>query len=181
LWGDETLDSAIIQLIFSAGADDLVTMAEFFWGIRREKLTEEQMRKVLAFWKRSVAWSRSQKLAPALLLSRLSRLSPYLKALDTEAKELLLEVVPYVHNDFATGEMVEELARLVDSDPSGTAEILERMLDVNAPNYDIDDRLKNLIEKLAELGLRAEAIRCTERLRKSLPGMLQLYKKLATH
>jgi hypothetical protein len=178
LWGDETLDSAIANLIFSTGADDLITMAEFFWSVRGEKLNEEQVRKVLAFWKRSVAWSQSQKPAPALLLSRLSRLSPYLKTLDTEAKELLLEVVPYVHNDYATGQMVEELARLVDSNPAGTAEVLERMLDANAPNYDLDDKLKGLIEKLADLGLRAEAIRCTEKLRKSLPGMVDLYRRL---
>jgi hypothetical protein len=52
------------------------------------------------------------------------------------------------------------------------------MLDANAPNYDLDDKLKGLIEKLADLGLRAEAIRCTEKLRKSLPGMVDLYRRL---
>jgi hypothetical protein len=180
LWGDETLDTATTSLIFSEGADGLITMAEFFWSVRADKLTEEQVLKVLAFWKRSVAWGRSQKVAPALLLSRLSRLSSYLKTLDTDAKELLLAVVPYAHNDYATGQMVEELARLVDSNPSGTAEVLECMLDANAPNYDLDDKLKGLIVKLAGMGLRAEAIRCTEKLRKTLPGMLDLYAKLVT-
>jgi hypothetical protein len=178
LWGDETLDSAIIKLIFSAGSDDLVIVTDFFGSVHREKLTDEQVRKILAFWKSCIAWSRSQRSAPEQLLSRLSRLSPYLKTLDEETKELLLEVVPYVHNDYAAGQMVEELSRFVDSSPSGSAEILERMLDANAPNYDLDNRLKDLIEKLADLGLRSEAIRCTEKLRKTLPGMVDLYRRL---
>jgi hypothetical protein len=52
------------------------------------------------------------------------------------------------------------------------------MLDASAPTYDLDNKLKNLIEKLAEHGLRDEAIRCTEKVRRTLPGMLDLYKKL---
>jgi hypothetical protein len=74
--------------------------------------------------------------------------------------------------------MVEELSRLVESDPAGVAMLLERMLSASAPSYDLDDKLKKLIERLAELGLRAEALRCTEKVRRSLPGMLDLYKKL---
>jgi hypothetical protein len=52
------------------------------------------------------------------------------------------------------------------------------MLESSSPNFDLDDKLKTLIEKLASLGLRAEAIRCTEKVRRTLPGMLDLYKKL---
>jgi hypothetical protein len=63
-------------------------------------------------------------------------------------------------------------------DPPGVAALLERMLDSGAPNFDLDDKLKKLIERLANLGLRAEAIRCTEKVRRTLPGMLDLYKKL---
>ena len=74
--------------------------------------------------------------------------------------------------------MVEELARLVDTDPPGAASLLEKMLESSTPNFDLDDKLKALIEKLAALGLRAEAIRCTEKVRRTLPGMLDLYKKL---
>jgi hypothetical protein len=75
--------------------------------------------------------------------------------------------------------MVEELARLVDANPAGTAEVLERMLKASIPTYDLDDKLKRLIERLAELGSRDAAIRCVEMLRKSLPGTLDLYKRIA--
>jgi hypothetical protein len=53
------------------------------------------------------------------------------------------------------------------------------MLDASAPTYDLDDKLKNLIEDLAERGQRDAAIRCADKVRKTLPGMLGLYKKLA--
>jgi hypothetical protein len=179
LWGDENLDSPLMAHLFAAGPDELQTAAEFFWRVHGEKLTNDQVERVLAFWTKCLAWNKTQKDVPVLLLSRLSRLAPYLNTLDARAKELLLAVVPYVHRDYSTHDMIEELARLVDSNPPATAEVLERMLDANAPNYDMDDKLKGLIQKLAALGLRAEAIRCVEKLRKSLPGMIDLYKQLA--
>ena len=116
---------------------------------------------------------------PQQLLARLGRLADYIETLDQQAKERLLGTVPYVHNDYATDAMVEELARLVNTNPPATAEILERMLEASAPTYDLDDKLKSLIENLAELGQRDAAIRCADRVRKTLPGMLGLYKKLA--
>jgi hypothetical protein len=54
------------------------------------------------------------------------------------------------------------------------------MLEASAPTYDHDDKLKKLIERLAVLGQREAAIRCLERVRKTLPGTLDLYKRLAT-
>jgi hypothetical protein len=178
LWGDETLDAPLMAHIIAAGPVELQTATEFFWRVHGEKLSDAQVERVLNFWKKCLTWSKAQPSAPVQLLSRLSRLAPYLKTLDAQAKELLLAVVPYVHTDYSTNQMVEELVRLVDSNPHATAEVLERMLDANAPNYDMDDKLKGLIQKLADLGLRAEAIHCVEKLRKTLPGMVEFYKKL---
>ncbi len=177
LWDDEELDSLIIQAIFSSGASNLETMAEFFLRVWGDKLTDKQVAKVLAFWDRSLSWGQSQQRVPEQLMARLSRLSSFVKTLDDDAKKLLLGVVPYVHNDYATDKMVEELSRLVDGNPTGAAEILERMLDASAPTFDLDDKLKKLLERLWTLGLRAEAIRCTEKVRRTLPGMLDLYKR----
>lgn len=178
LWDDEELDSPIIQKIFASGPSDLETMAEFFWSVRGDKLTDKQRQKVLEFWDRCLTWGQSQTRTPEQLIARLSRLSPYLETLNDDGKRLLLAVVPYVHNDYATDQMVEEIARLADSNPPAAAGILERMLEASAPTYDLDDKLKKLIEKLADLGLRDAAIRCAEKVRKTLPGMLDLYKGL---
>ena len=111
-------------------------------------------------------------------MARLSRLSPYVKELNERTKTLLMSVIAFAHIDHSTDQMVEELSRLVEGNPDGVAALLERMLNSSAPTYDLDDKLKKLIERLAELGLRAEALRCTEKVRRSLPGMLDLYKKL---
>lgn len=181
LWDDEELNSPVIQSIFSSGAQDLETMAELFWSVRGDKITEKQVAKILTFWDRCVTWSQSQERVPEQLMMRLSRLSSFLKALNAEGKKLLLAVVPYVHADFSTDQMVEELSRLVESDASAAAEILERMLDASAPTYDLDDKLQKLIEKLATLGLRAEAIRSADKVRRTLPGMLALYKRLVAN
>ncbi len=178
LWDDEELDSPIIQKIFASGASDLETMAEFFWSVRGNKLTDKQLQKVLAFWDRCVTWGKSQAKLPEQLIARLSRLSSYLETLDDNGKQLLLAVVSYVHNDYATDQMVEEIARLADSNPPAAAEILERMLETGTPTYDLDDKLKKLIERLAALGLGDAAIRCADKVRKTLPGMLGLYKRL---
>lgn len=179
LWDDEELDSPIVKKVFSGGPDDLEIMTNFFWSVRGDKLTDRQKAKIFAFWDRCLAWSRSQTKVPQQLLARLGRLAEYVETLDEQAKERLLGTVPYVHNEYATDAMVEELARLVDTSPAATAEILERMLDASAPTYDLDDKLKNLIENLAERGQRDAAIRCADKVRKTLPGMLGLYKKLA--
>jgi hypothetical protein len=178
LWGDEQLDSPIVQTIFAAGIEDVETLAELFWQVRQDELTAEQVARVLAFWERCLSWVKEKGGKPDRLMARLSRLSPYIKTLDERGKALLDAVMPFVHADYGTDQMVEELTRLLETDAAGVAVLLERMLEANAPTYDLDDKLKGLIEALARRGLRAEAIRTAEKVRRTLPGMLDLYKKL---
>jgi hypothetical protein len=178
LWGDEELDSPLMLRIFAIGENALEPAAQFFWSVRGDKLTDQQIERVLAFWTKCIAWANTQEPVPRILLSRLGRLVDYLTTLDARARELLLAVVPYVNTDYSMDHMVEELARLVDGNPRVAAEILERMIDAHPPNYDLDDHLKGLIRTLASKGLRAEALRCVEKLRKTLPDIRDLYKEL---
>lgn len=141
LWGDETLDTPLMVHIFAGGVDDLQNAAQFFWRVDGEKLTPAQKERVLAFWAKCLDWAKSQPIAPANLLSRLSRLAPYLSKLDERAKELLLGVLPYVHTDHSTDQMIEQLGRLAESNSAATVELLERLFDANTPNYDLDDKL----------------------------------------
>ena len=180
LWGEETLDSALMAHIFTGGLNQLQNAAEFFWRVHGEKLKPEQIESVLAFWSKSLDWAKAQPEVPATFLSTLGRLAPYLTKLDERAKQLLLGVVPYVHTDYSTDHMVMELSRLVDTNPAATVELLDRMLDADTPNYDMDDKLKRLLEKLYVMGYQAEVLRCIEKLRKTLPGMIEFYKKLGS-
>ena len=178
LWGDETLSSQIVEAIFSSGVDDVETLVDVFWEVRDDTLTEQQIESVLRFWEYCLRWREQRAVKSERFMARLGRLSPYVRKLDQRTMALLMPVMPFAHIDHSTDQMVEELARLVDSEPAGVAALLEAMLKANAPSYDLDDKLKKLIERLAELGLRAEALRCTDNVRRSLPGMLELYKKL---
>lgn len=178
LWGDETLDAPLMADVFAGGIDDLQNAAEFFWRVHGEKLTPEQVERVLAFWAKCLEWAKTQPEAPANLLSRLSRLAPYLTTLDERAKGLLISVVPYVHTDYSTDQMIEELARLAGTNSTVTVELLEHMFDANTPNFDIDDKLKELLRKLAGMGHRMAVLRCIEKLRKTLPGMFEFYKQI---
>ena len=75
-------------------------------------------------------------------------------------------------------EMIEELARLVDTNSAATVELLEHMFDAHAPNYDMDEKLQKLLGKLARMGHRVAVLRCIEKLRKTLPGMFEFYKQI---
>lgn len=178
LWGDEQLDSPIVQTIFAAGIDDIETLAELFWQVRQDELTPEQVSRVLDFWERCLLWLKQQGAKADRLMARLSRLSPYIGILDDRSIALLMAVMPFVHMDHSTDQMVGELTRLLPTNATGVAVLLEKMLETNAPTYDLDNTLKALIEALAANGLRTEAIRSAEKVRRSLPGMLELYKKL---
>jgi hypothetical protein len=101
-----------------------------------------------------------------------------LSALDDRARSLLLGVISYVHSDYSTDSMVEELARLADSNPAGTIELLDKMFEANTPNFDIEDKLKGLLQKLYGMGFQREVLRLIEKLRRTLPNMLSFYKEL---
>jgi hypothetical protein len=178
LWGDESLTSPLITQIFSGGVDDLQEAAEFFWRVHGEKLTSDQVERVLAFWEKALEWAKRQAKSPDALFSSLARLTPFLTVMDDQAKALLLGVVPYVHTDYSTDHMVEELDRLADTDPAATAEIVERMFEASTPNFDTDNNIKKLLRKLYDKGHQAEVLHCVERLGKTLPEMLEFYKTL---
>jgi hypothetical protein len=184
LWGDEALDSEVFGSLFNANgqADDLETASSFFWQLRAETLQPLQIEKILVFWSACIDWAHRQKMKPARLLSSLSHLAFYFQTLDERNKSLLLAVAHFVHADYNTDNLIKELSRLVDTNPSGVVDVLRQILEGGTPDFDLDGKLKELITKLASLGYRDDAIRFVEKLRRTLPGMLEFYKDLvSTH
>jgi hypothetical protein len=169
LWGDESLDSEVFGSLFNANgqADDLETASGFFWQVREDELEPAQVERIVEFWTECVEWAHRQKNQPAQLLSSLSHLTSYFQTLDERNKGLLLSVAPFVHTNYNTDSLVEELSRLVDTNPVGVVEVLGRMLEGGTPDFDLDDKLKGLIRKLASLGYRDDAIRFAEKLRRT--------------
>lgn len=178
LWGDEELESDGVSRIFKGDATDVKDAIDFFWQVRGDALTSVQVERVLAFWERTISWADKQPEVPEVVLSHASRLASYLSALDERGASLLRRVMPYVHSDYSTDQMIEELARLAESNSAVAVVLLELMFQSHTPNFDLDDKLKTLLEMLHAAGHRQEVLRIVERLRKTLPDMLSFYVKL---
>jgi hypothetical protein len=178
LWGDESLDTPRMAHIFAGGTDDLRNAAQFFWRMHGDKLTSDQIERVLAFWEKCLAWAKTQDEVPEVLFSSLGRLAPYITALDEGSKALLLSVVPYVHTDYSTDQVIKELDRVADTNSAAAVEVLARMFDANTPNFDMDGKLTGLLRRLYDQGHHAPVLRSVEKVRKALPGMHDFYKTL---
>jgi hypothetical protein len=114
---------------------------------------------------------------PAKLLSKLGRLSCYIKVVADREREWLLAVAPYVHVGYNADDFIEELERLADVSPANVCVVLGRVLESFAPTFDFQDRLKSLLVRLSNLGKSQEAIVYANQLR-HLPGMRQLFTKM---
>jgi len=180
LCGHEGLASPRFSYLFdSARVEDLEDATGWLWSLREEKLSTEQIDRILLFWDRCVLWSSTLTKAPTRLLSGLSRLSCYLTSLTNREMNWLLTVAPHVKVDYNSDFFLEELERLVDISPAEVGLVMKVFLDSYVPDYDFEDRLKSILTKLAQHGNRNDAIEFAERLR-HLPGMIQFYTRLTT-
>jgi hypothetical protein len=142
---------------------------------------DNQKEKILLFWDRCVTWAQTVEAPPAKLLSALSLLSGYLTSVGPRELEWLLAVAPHVSVDYNADEFIEELERLVDLSPLEIGTVLATLLQTYQPPFDVGDRLKNLVTKLAaQPETRPHALGCAERLR-HIPGMVQLYAQLISN
>lgn len=114
---------ALTYLFENRRFDDLEELARYFWMVRGEPLTQEQTERIFQFWDHSVAWGKSLSPPPARLFSRLSQLSCYLLVIDQRARNWLTAVAPFVQVDYNADELIEQLGRLADTNPSGTADV----------------------------------------------------------
>ncbi|HWX54836.1 MAG TPA: hypothetical protein VN176_09630 [Verrucomicrobiae bacterium] len=178
LWGEESLESPRVSHIFeSEHIEDIETVTRVLWMVRGEGVSEEQKVRVIQYWNRCIAWSRSLSEPPIRLLSSLSLLSCFLTTADGRERELLEAVAPYVYVGHHAYEFVDELVRLVEASPDGVSAVLGRMIQARVPDFDFKDQLKTLLLALAEKGKKQDVISHAERLR-SLPGMQELFDRL---
>ncbi len=178
LWGDEELDGLRFSYLFESGRiEDLEQATGFFWSVNNQNLSPAQVERILSFWARCVVWSRDAAEPRAKLLSKLGRLSCYIKSVDDRELEWLLAVAPYVHVGYNADDFIEELDRLADISPAKVSAVLGKVLETFVPTFDFQDKLKSLLTKLAGHGCKAEAIFYADRLR-NLSGMAQLFMQL---
>lgn len=178
LWGDEELSSSRFAHFFGEEeASDLQIVSNFLWSISNQDLEDDQVQKILVFWKKCIEWSKTLAKPPARLLSSLSRLSVYLTEIKDEEAGWLEYVAVYVHIGYNADEFIEQLLRLVEIHPHAVNAAFARVLETYKPTIDFQDKLKSLIRKLADKGLRTEAIAAADKLNR-LPGMQELFLEL---
>ena len=180
LWGDEALSSRSMQKIFSGGHKDLEIAAQFFWQIHSNNLSKVQRNLITDFWEKAVEWSKQQSESYKTLNSKLARLIHNFDALGEREFRLLIQVVADAHVDYGGDEMIEELDRLSETNPSYTVALLEKMFEKNTPQYDFNEKLSHLLRKLHNMGYRDQIMLLIDRLRLTLPSMFELYKQLRT-
>jgi len=178
VWGEDTLDASRFKFIFESKAEEALAQINFFfWTIRGERLKEDQVQRILQYWRRCLDWATSQPTPPIKVLSSLSGLVSFLPDASGEKCDLLLSTAPYVHQHHGAYDFLKELRRLVDGSPSEVCTVLRRFIETHEPMYDYEDRMRKLVARLAELGHRAEAIEFCDKLR-TLPGLYELFLTL---
>ena len=176
LWGDEQLDSPRIELLFQSDRnDDLKEAVEFFWSVRRQELSPEQVKMAISLWLKIDDWVARSPETPKQLMSSLSRLVCYIDNISDTEKHLMLAVAPYVSIGYNANHFIEELDRLVESFPSEVSMILGKVLESHKPTYDYEDRLKKLLHKLSDKGHKEAALVYADKLR-HLSGFIEFFK-----
>ena len=178
LWGDDSLEGTRLSYLFETGrSEDLEVISRFFGRVGEEKLSEDQVERVLAFWDRCVTWANGIQEPPARLLSSLSRLARYLSKLDGRAERLLHAVAPHVGSGHDADGFFKQLNRLAAGGPREVSAVLDETLAAYRPSYDFEDRIKTLLTTLANSGQKAAVIGYLERLR-HLSGMVEFFDHL---
>ena len=106
-------------------------------------------------------------------------LSWYLKTIGPDEKTWLSSVAPFVSLNHNTHRFIQNLQSLADRNPREVCEVLDKVFQANFPNYDYENRIEALLEKLWSCGLRSEVTLLIEKLRPSLPSVAQLFSRLS--
>jgi hypothetical protein len=96
---------------------------------------------------------------------------------DDRSRKLLLAVAPHMHRNFSAYEFLKDLTRLVEVNPSAVGEVLTKLIDASGDTYDYEDRLKQLIRRLAELGQNSVALDCCNKVI-TMVGMDEVFKAI---
>jgi hypothetical protein len=170
VWGEDTLDSSRFKVIFQSKAEEaLPQISFFFWTISREDLEEEQVQRILQYWRQCLDWAAKQPTPPLKVLSSLSGLVSFLPDAKGKNYDLLSGIAPYVHAHHGSDEFLKELGRLAENSSKEICMVFRTFIETHRPDFDYENRLQKLIARLAERGYRSEAISFYDTLR-YLPG-----------
>jgi hypothetical protein len=178
LWGDEELSSPRFHYWFDNGDEDAIkVISRFFWSVKHQTLTPEQIGQIKAFWMACLTWSDTQSERPGQVLSSLSKLACYVDTVNESDIKLLKATAPYCELSYNTTEFIENLNRLAADNSKIVYQVLTTLLETYVPTYDYEGRLLSIVQKLVDQGLVEEAMWLADKLRQ-LPRMRELFKRI---
>jgi hypothetical protein len=180
LWHDETLNDGRFEYFFNnQKIEDLKSVSRFFWSVREQELTVDQIQSIKEFWHRCILLTNSLDEKPVIFLSELSRLACFITEVTDYEKGVLLAVSPYIDSDYNGDLFIKNMIRLIKEgqDLDIVCQILDSVFDNYKPDFDYKDRLKRLMLLLAEKGKIDKALIYTDKLR-YLDGFFKLYGEI---
>jgi len=123
--------------------DELSELAWFVWTMR-EGVPVDKRQRVVGLWERLVQTTNADNKADQRLLSRLCLWSVYIDKIDDKTRPLLSACASFADRDHNTHILLEQLSRLVDSNPEGVADILLALVKRVRPDYRLEEFFKVL-------------------------------------
>lgn len=180
LWEQEELDSPCVAEMFSPDRlDDVVELVATAVRWSRAKLKDEQVQRVKALARRSVAFGLKDPKSRTNLLAIASR---FILFVDSPQDEMawLVPVARYAHQSHWDSDFLDALSEFVDRDPERVRELLDAFLEDYRFSHDYRDKLKAVIRKLHAAGSRQDALRIVDSIveKGAGPGWTALYNEL---
>lgn len=177
LWDIEPLDGSIFTEIRNKEYDqDAAHIGKWFWLLHRTDVNDEQMKRIIQYWKWCLEWVSREPKSPAHALSTLGLLACYLRDVDDEAFEVLKVVAPRMRDEHHDTLFAKELARLSDVAPERTGRVVQEMLTGFIPVLDYENSLRDVVLNVSQVN-KELAMDLANSLR-TLHGFLGIYANL---
>jgi hypothetical protein len=133
-------DGGVLSSVMSSfRKDDIREIAWFLYHLRDDTMKEEQVEKVLSFWKVCRDKITGQEEEYGSVLSSLSQLIVYISDAEGEISELLEQAAPYVGKNHNGPTFIKGLAVIVQNHPSLAGKLLLTLIENRVYMYDKED------------------------------------------
>ena len=174
---DEKLEdpaSLFRQVVDGLREDDLVELTGFFWAQRADLANQKPLVvRILEYWSYCHGLLRDRESQYGRVLSKLCLLAEYLPELTEKSLPLLLQASPYVDVDYNGTFLLQELHRLIPTNPELGGQVVMQMFTKYRPTYE-DKDVVTLVEVLYQVGQKHVADQICNAM-KDFPKVRALY------
>ena len=156
--GQESLtsDSLFADILRSGKEKDISEIIWQFWVGRNQKLSENQRRRILDFWKWCSDKIRTHEEENAQILSALLQLTCYLSEMGQDEEAMVIQAAPYADVGHHSSFFIEYLNDLSAQFPKAVANIFLAMLTRSVPTFR-EEHIVSIVKNLYSHDLKIEA------------------------